>query len=839
MIFVAFLLSWTTMKRISLFFLFASTVIASEAQYRHQPASGEIRLRLKKLASLGSVLYIAAHPDDENTLAIGYYANERSMTTAYLSLTRGDGGQNLIGGELRDKLGLIRTQELLAARRVDGGIQYFTRANDFGFSKGPEETLKIWDKEAVLRDVLKVVRSFKPDIIICRFPPDSRAGHGHHTSSALLALEAYEKSDDPSVFPDQVAQYGIWKPRRVFLNVSRFFNSSINEKTPGIITIDMGGYNPLLGVSYPELSATSRSMHKSQGFGSRARRGYTPEFFELQKGDSVRTDLLEGINTSWSRVQDGKKIEALILPLQEKFSDEQPWLIVPDLIKIKKQISSLPPGIWKDRKLVEVNSLILDCLGLYAEVTADHYNQSPGKFADFSVEVQNRSKAEVTLVNFFMPELKNDSLLNKKISGGGQVVFNFKKLLPVSLNFSPPYWLKDKHGTGLFTVTNPDLIGLPENPAALTVKFFFRINEEILEYIVPVLYKSTDPVRGEVYRPVEITPPVSVEPKQAVELFPDQKTKVIHVDVRALASGTQKGSLKVKVPDGWRVSPEQIPLNLMKRGAFETHLFEVTPPAFPGESNLQISALIDGKDYQSAVEEIAYDHIPVQTLQFSSEIRLIRSDIRFSSGRVGYVQGAGDEIAESLRSIGVDVTELKDSEITALSLQSFDAVILGIRAVNANPEIASILPALNSYCNAGGVVIMQYNTTGDLAVEKFSPFPLTISRERVTEEQSPVKILEPSHPAMSFPNKITENDFNGWVQERGLYFPGKWDPAYTALLSMNDTNEPERKGSLLTARYGKGWFVYTGISFFRQLPEGVSGAYRLMANLISLKNAPK
>lgn len=827
------------MKKIYLFLFFAFSALASEAQFRHQPASGEIRLRLKKLASLGSVLYIAAHPDDENTLAIGYYANERLMTTAYLSLTRGDGGQNLIGGELRDKLGLIRTQELLAARRVDGGIQYFTRANDFGFSKGPEETLKIWDKEAVLRDVLKVVRSFKPDIIICRFPPDSRAGHGHHTSSALLALEAYEKSDDPSVFPDQVAQYGTWKPRRVFLNVSRFFNASINEKTPGIITVDMGGYNPLLGISYPELSATSRSMHKSQGFGSRARRGYTPEFFELQKGDSVRKDLLESINTGWSRVIGGKNIEALIFPLYEKFKDEQPWLIVPDLIKIRKQISSLAPDIWRDRKLAEVNALIIDCLGLYAEVTADHYNQSPGKMAEFSVEVQNRSNSEVTLLNIFLPELKNDSLFNKKILGGGQVVFNFKKILPISLSFSPPYWLKEKHGTGLFTVANPDLIGLPENPPALSARFVFRINEELLEYSVPVLYKSTDPVRGEVYRPVEITPPVSIEPGQAVEIFPDQKTKVIRVNVRALVSGTQNGLLKARVPAGWKVSPAEVSLSLNKKGAFETHLFEVTPPVAPGEGSFQISALIEGKEFQSAVGEITYDHIPVQTLQSSSEIRMIRSDIQYSARRVGYIQGAGDEIAVSLRSIGVEVTELKVSEITSESLKSFDAVMLGIRAINANPEITSILPALNSYCQDGGVVIMQYNTTGDLAVEKFSPFPLTISRERVTEEQSPVKILEPSHPAFNFPNKITTNDFNGWVQERGLYFPGKWDPAYTALLSMNDFNEPERKGSLLTARFGKGWFVYTGISFFRQLPEGVTGAYRLMANLISLKNVPK
>ena len=810
-----------------------------QAQFTHQPSSGEIRLRLKKLLTLGSVLYIAAHPDDENTLAIGYYANEKLMSTAYLSLTRGDGGQNLIGNELRDKLGLIRTQELLAARRIDGGLQYFTRANDFGFSKGPEETLRIWDKEEVLRDVLKVIRSFKPDIVICRFPPDARAGHGHHTSSALLALEAFEKSADPAVFPDQVAQHGAWKPRRVFLNVSRFFNSSINEKTPGIITIDMGGYNPLLGVSYPELSATSRSMHKSQGFGSRARRGYTPEFFELQRGDSVKNDLLENINTTWSRIPGGKNIEILIRETQQKFKDEEPWLVVQDLLQIRKQISLLGPDTWRDRKLIEVNALIRDCLGLYAEVTADYYFQAPGAVAEFTIEVQNRSKTDLIVSHFLLPEIGLDSSLNKKISQGAQLVFNLKKKLPANIPFSPPYWLKEKHGIGLFTVADPFLIGRPENPPALTGKFVFKIGDELLDINVPVLFKSTDPVRGEIYRPVEITPPVSIEPFETVDIFPDLKPKAIRVNIRSLSQTRQSGVLKVNVPLGWKITPEQVAFSLEKKGALATHSFEITPPISIQEASMKLTAVVNGVEYQSAIEQITYDHIPVQTLQSPSEIRLIRSDIKVVAKRVAYIQGAGDEIPSALRSVGVDVTVLKDEEISAGTLNSFDAVVLGIRALNTNPAIATIIPNLLSYSENGGVVILQYNTTGELAVEKFSPFPITLSRERVTEEQSAVRMLEPGHPALIFPNKITEKDFDGWVQERGLYFPGKWDQAFTALFSMNDIGEPERKGSLLIARHGKGWFVYTGLSFFRQLPEGVSGAYRIMANLISLKHAPK
>ena len=823
-----------------LLFLFVTfSASAVYAQFYPQLSSGEIRLKLEKLNTLGSVLYIAAHPDDENTLAIGYYANERKMTTAYLSLTRGDGGQNLIGGELRDKLGLIRTRELLEARKIDGGIQFFTRANDFGFSKGPEETLSVWDKNEILHDVLKVVRSFKPDIIICRFPPDSRAGHGHHTSSALLALEAFEKSGDPSVFPEQVAQYGAWKPRRVFLNLSRFFNQNLNEKTPGVITIDMGGYNPLLGVSYPELSAASRSMHKSQGFGSRARRGYTPEFFELQRGDSVKNDLLEGINTSWSRVNGGKKIEILIKKVIAKFNDDQPWLSVPALLNIRTQINLLEPGIWKKRKIDEVNRLITDCLGLYAEVTADHYYQSPDGKAELSVEIQNRSKLDISLISLALPELKSDSLINSELKAGGQLLFQLKKKIPSDLEYSPPYWLKEKHSPGLFTVADRSKIGMPENNAALNGIFKFRIADQLLEISVPVLFKSTDPVRGEIYRPVEITPPVSLESSQSAELFPTAGVKRIRLNIRSLIPAQNQGIIRLNVPAGWKVTPQQIPFSLDKKGQVRVVEIEVTPPQEESEGMLNISAEINGRFYNAAVEEIAYDHIPVQTLQNPADIKLIRTDIRIEAKKIGYIQGAGDDIPASLRSLGIDVTELKNEEISTQLLSGFDAVVLGIRALNTNDNIRAIMPDLLKYCEAGGTLITQYNTNGDLQTDQFSPFGLTISRERVTQENSPVKILAAAHPVLNFPNRISDRDFEGWVQERGLYFPGKWDPAFTPVLSMNDAGEPERKGSLLVAKHGNGYYVYTGLSFFRQLPEGVTGAFRLFTNLLSLKNAPK
>ncbi|MFM7193495.1 MAG: PIG-L family deacetylase [Bacteroidota bacterium] len=808
----------------------------AEAQYYRQPDAAAIRLKLKKLNTLGAVLYVAAHPDDENTLSIGWFANERLMTTGYLSMTRGDGGQNLIGGELRDKLGLIRTRELIAARGVDGGRQFFTRANDFGFSKNPGETLRIWDKQVILSDVLKVFRIFQPDVIITRFPPDARAGHGHHTSSALLALEAFDLASKPSSFPEQAKEVGTWQPRRLYLNVSRFFDPNVNEKTPGILTIDMGGYNPLLGRSYNELSAESRTMHKSQGFGSAARRGYLPEFFQWQKGDSVKHDLFEGINTTWTRVKGGERIQPVVNRAIDQFRDETPWSIVPTLLEVRKAIRSLEPGIWKSRKLAETEELIRDCMGLYAEITADRYHQVSGDQAMLNIQVVNRSSLNVKLAGLSIPTVSMDSVMGMAIGRNIPFTLTLRKKLKSGLPNSDPYWLREPHPQGYFTVSDAGLITNPENPPAMKGIFRFMLEGEELSVEAPVLFKSTDPVKGELYRPVEITPPVTISIEQPVLMFPDLSSREVAIRVTAVSGPVKTGSLAVVAPEGWQVMPASIPFELEKQGSVKSFQFRVTPPSAAATGELMFRAMAGDVVCTTSIEEINYDHIPVQTLQPPAVVKLVRTPVAKLGTRIGYVPGAGDEIPDALRAIGYEVTELKEP-LPATSLTGFDAIVLGVRAVNANPVIRAFMPSLLQYAENGGTLIVQYNTNFDLAAERLAPYELRLSRFRVTEEDAQVRLLDPGHQVLNVPNKITTEDFNGWVQERGLYLPGTWAPQFKPILSMNDTGEPAGDGSVLVAPVGKGYYVYTALSFFRQLPEGVPGAYRLFANLVSLRTS--
>ncbi|MFN8342870.1 MAG: PIG-L family deacetylase [Cyclobacteriaceae bacterium] len=806
----------------------------AQAQSFRQPSAAEIKLKLKKLNVLGTVLYVAAHPDDENTRSIGYFANERMMYSGYLSMTRGDGGQNLIGSEIRDELGLIRTQELLAARRIDGGIQFFTRANDFGFSKSATETLTIWDKPSILSDVVRVIRQFKPDVIITRFPPDERAGHGHHTSSAMLALEAFDIANDASRYPE-LAPYGTWQPKRIYINTGRWWNQTINEKTPGVVTVDMGGYNALLGESYSELAARSRTMHKSQGFGSQGRRGEAPEYFEYGKGDKAEKDLFDGINTSWTRVKGGEKIQPLVDKLIRNFNEDKPAESVSDLVALRKQLLLLEDGIWKSRKLAETDQLIQACLGLFADATADHYYAAPGQSLISSVEVINRSAVPVQLERISAPVLGYDSAANISLGNNRLFTFKGKRVLSAQASFSSPYWLRKKHQDGLFVVEDPALIGTPQNKPAVEVSYTFNVLGERIEVKSPLLYKWTDPVKGELWRPFEITPPVFVNLPKAVYVFGESQPKEIQVTLRPASGETVSGIVRLEVPEGWQFDPEEATFALSGKSKEQVITFKVTPPAGESLGTLKAEVVVNGIAYSQSLQQVDYDHIPMQTMMPAAEAKLVRIAIEKRGHRIGYIRGAGDEIPEALQNMGFQVIELKDEDITAAHLSGLDAVVLGIRTFNTNERIGNLMPAVLDYAKAGGTVVVQYNTNFGFDMTHLAPYPLTLSRDRVTEENSEMRILLPEHPALTTPNKITAKDFEGWVQERGLYYPSRWDANYQAPLSANDTGESPKDGGLLVAKFGKGYYVYTGLSFFRELPEGVPGAYRLFANLVSLK----
>ncbi len=818
----------------SLFSVLLILSFSSITNAQNQPDGAQLKQKFKKLNALGSVLYVAAHPDDENTRIISLMANERLMETAYLSMTRGDGGQNLIGSEIRDLLGLIRTQELLAARRIDGGQQFFTRAIDFGFSKSADETFKIWNKEEILSDVVKIFRQYQPDVIITRFPPDERAGHGHHTGSAILAQEAFDLSAKAEKFPEQIKEFGTWQVKRLYTNTGRWWNTTINEQTPGIVSLNVGAYNELLGKSNSEISALSSSQHKSQGWGRPGQRGYDAEFLEYAKGEKAEKDIFEGVNTSWSRVKGSAKVQSLVTSAIQSFDAENPSASVPILFQLRKEIQNLENSVWKSRKLKEVEQLIQDCLGLYVEVKANQYWISPGQEVTVNFEVINRSSKEVMLEQIKSEDLSLDSTLSLSLKDDILTTLKSKKTMSPLKPYSDPYWLQQAHGLGIFSVSDKALIGKPQNDPAVTVYFKFKMGEETLTLTRPMIYKWTDPVKGELWRPAEIVPPVSVSLPEKVLIFGDENSRDVNVKIESSSETMLRGNLKLQLPPEWRSEPASVPFELKARGEERIVNFKIYPAKNEITSTLKVIAEVDGKKYDRAIQKIAYDHIPTQTLLPVTEAKLSRINLKKEGGQIGYIRGAGDDIPIALRTIGYEVWEMRNDEISLDNLKRLDAVVLGIRALNVNERIRFIMPVLLEYVKLGGTVVVQYNTNGNITTDNFSPYPLKVSRERVTEERGEVRILKPDHPILNSPNKITARDFEGWVQERGLYFPNEWDPNFESILSMNDTGETPKDGGLLVAKYGEGHYIYTGLSFFRQLPEGVPGPYKLFANIVSL-----
>ncbi|HEY4651586.1 MAG TPA: PIG-L family deacetylase [Pontibacter sp.] len=822
--------------RLSLFFLLLSGTFSAGAQAPEKASSAAVLHKLEKLNVLGSVLYVAAHPDDENTRLIAYLSNEKRYNTGYLSITRGDGGQNLIGPEIREELGIIRTQELLQARRTDGGVQFFTRANDFGFSKSANETFNIWDKEQVLADMVWVIRKFRPDVMITRFPPDERAGHGQHTASAILAEEAFTAAGDPKRFPEQLKYVEVWQPKRLLWNTGVWsFGSQaeFDKYVDKLLKVDVGGYNPLLGASYGEIAASSRSMHKSQGFGAAAVRGTSLEYLQHTKGDKADKELLEGVNTTWSRVKGGAKVEKLIRKAIDTYNPTEPATIVPTLLAARKELQKLPDGYWKTLKTDAINEVLQDALGLYLEVTASDYAATPGQALSFNVEAINRSKTPVTINAINYSFAAKDTTLQKSLAFNEPLKYSTTIKLPATMAYAQPYWLRKPGTLGMFAVEGLEDIGKPENDPAATVRFNLTIAGEPLQVTVPVVYKRTDPVEGEVYRPFIVTPPVFVNVAEGVYMFADQQPKQVSVVVKS-GKANVAGKVSLNLPKSWKAEPATIAFNLQAKGA-EQHLsFMVTPPNGQSEAELKAVATVDGRNYSYSLNEINYNHIPAQTTFPEATAKIVKLDLKKNGEKIAYLMGAGDDIPTSLRQIGYNVTMLRDSDMRLNYLQQFDAIILGVRAYNTIDRLKHYQPALLEYVKNGGNLIVQYNTNHALVLPNVGPYPLRLSRDRVTVEDAEVRFLKPNHPVLNTPNKITQKDFEGWVQERGLYFPNEWSSEYEAILSSNDPGEPARDGGLLVAKYGKGNYIYTGYSWFRELPAGVPGAYRLFVNLISL-----
>lgn len=825
-----------TKKRLPLLFVLLFLYHLSPAQKPQSQHAAGLRQALEKLNVLGSVLYVAAHPDDENTRMIAYLSKEKLYHTAYLSLTRGDGGQNLIGPEIRESLGIIRTQELLAARRIDGGSQYFTRANDFGYSKTSKETLNIWERDKILADVVWVIRKFRPDVVITRFNTEDGRTHGHHTASAILAREAFHAAANPEKFPRQLEYVEPWQPKKLMWNTSWwFFRNRDDFDTTNLMRVNVGGYNSLLGKSYTEIAAEARSMHRSQGFGASTSRGDAIEYLEPTLGPSGEF-IFDGIDVTWDRVAGGSRIEESINKIIENFDPVNPAASVPALLETRAMILSLKDPYWKEIKLKEIDQVIYGCLGLFLEAVTHQYTATGGDSLSVHVEAINRSQTPVRLKGVRFSCTQKDTALNENLAFNKELTFSTGIVIPETTPISQPYWLKKDGSEGLFHVDDQRLIGLPENEPTIRAHFDLVIDGHEVTYAKTVAYKEVDPAIGEVYKPLQITPPVFTRLDKPVYIFSENAAQHIHVAVKAGRPNLQ-AAVSVRAPAGWQITPAQASVNLSFKGEEQLVSFKLTPPSTPSSGKISANATVGETTYSYSLVNIDYDHIPSQVWFPEASSQVVRVDLQKRGELIGYVPGAGDAIPESLELIGYRVEILSDQDFNN-NLQKYDAIILGVRAYNTNDRIRYYQQKLFDYAAKGGVVITQYNTTGGLLTNELAPYPLSLSRERVSVETAPVKILAPDHPAMNYPNPISVRDFEGWVQERGLYFPNEWSDAYTAPIETSDPGEDPKAGGLLIARHGKGYYVYTGFSWFRQLPAGVPGAYRIFANLISLGKFP-
>ncbi|MCB9449041.1 MAG: PIG-L family deacetylase [Flavobacteriales bacterium] len=825
-------------------YLFCVLSLFAQTGWGQDVSSSRILQDLQRLNTVGSVLYVAAHPDDENTRLIAYLVGDMHLRTGYLSMTRGDGGQNLIGTEKGDYMGLLRTQELLEARRIDGGEQMFTRAVDFGYSKSSSETLEKWDKQAILSDVVYAIRKFRPDVIITRFPtPDSNyGGHGHHSSSALLAREAFDLAADPKAFPEQLKYVQTWQAKRLLFNASSWWNEDIEKQAkdnPAFVTVDIGAYNPLLGMSYNEIAALSRSMHKSQGFGAARVRGSQTEYLQHTAGDMAKGSLMDGIDTRWSRMENGKAIGEILDRAIRNFNPQDPSVILPDLVAAYKLIDKVKDAYWRSYKLAQARDLILACAGVYADAASDNYAVAGGEGVNVKVSVIARTGVPVKWQRLSMAA--NDTTLGVDLAFNVAKDVNVRVLMP-QRERDQPYWLQGAHDDGTFRVPSQEWIGLPENPATLTASIDLVVGGLPLTVDRPVVYSWTDRVDGERIRPLLVAPQLTGNFSNTSFVTPVGKQVDVTLNLRSWDQQVVDGTVTLTLPEGWTSEPASYPVRLDKYGAESLVRFRLTPPAVSSVGRIQ-AMWSSHKDRLLhnlyAADEVNYTHIRPQLVFPLSQVTATAVQLNTKPLRIGYIMGPGDDVPATLTQLGYKVEMLDEHAVGNNDLSKYDVIVTGVRAFNTETWLAGKKKMLMKYVENGGRMVVQYNTNGGIGDNDLGPYPLHLSRDRVTVEEAPAHIIEPRNPILDRPNKIADTDFNGWVQERGLYFADQWDAQYKPVVGWHDPDEEEKTGALLVAKYGKGTFIYTGISFFRQLPAGVPGAIRLFVNLLSNEEGKK
>jgi LmbE family N-acetylglucosaminyl deacetylase len=799
----------------------------------------EIKLALDKLNVLGSLMMIAAHPDDENTAVLAYYARGRRVETAYLSATRGEGGQNLLGSEQGDLLGLIRTQELLAARHIDGAQQFFTRAIDFGFTKTVDETLRMWGHDAILSDMVWVIREYQPDVIVLRFTGTSKDGHGQHQVSAILGREAFSVAADRQRFPEQLKWVQPWQPKRLLWNAFAFTADQLKEAqtAPGRVQIDAGDFDPVLGKSYAEIAGISRSEHKTQGMGAAQPHGSQPNYFIPLAGDKPSKDIFDGIDITWNRVPGGAAIGRQLAEADAQYDLAHPEKTVPRLLAARPAIARLAAvgNIWGVRKLHELDQAVALCAGLWVDAEASQAVQIPGASWKVKLTVLDRSQLPVGPVTVSLDGLgqERDETIAASLVFNQPASKELEMAVPPDAPYSQPFWLVHKHKGNTYAIDDQKLIGRPDPLPVLQATFKVQLGEQVITLTRPVEYRYVDRVQGEKTDPLVVAPPVAVNVIEPATVFPNQAPKKVAVMLRSEA-GAKSGTLRLQASQGWKIEPASAPFQL---AAGEEHEFSftVTPPSNAQPAHFTAIATIGGKDFESGVHVISYSHIPRQTVFPPSQGKLSPAPLTVLAKRVGYIAGAGDEVPDAIRQMGCQVTLLTDDDLAGADLTSYDAIVVGVRAYNVRDGLRANQQRLMHYVEQGGTMIVQYNVSDRRSgsLENMGPYPFTEAMDRVTVEDAPVTFISANSPLLNQPNKITEADFAGWVQERGSYFASKWDPRYETVIESHDPGENPLPGGMLMARYGKGVYIFTGYSWFRQLPAGVPGAYRIFANLLS------
>ncbi len=828
-------------KKVSTVFILGFYTVFCSAQQVRPSQSSEIYREIKTLKHLPKVLYLAAHPDDENTGLLSWLINDQNVETGYLSLTRGDGGQNLLGTEQGAALGLIRTHELLEARKLDGAQQFFTRAIDFGFSKNTTDTFKQWNADSITADVVWVIRKFRPDIIICRFPPTAAAGHGQHAASAVVAEKAFKLAGDKTAFPDQLKYVNAWQPKRVLWNTFRF--GGVNTTAENQLKVTVGQYDAQLGMGYGELAGLSRSLHKSQGAGTQSVAGIRIEYFAHVAGEPAEATLFDGVTKTWTS-QGNADIDQSLDQIISAFNFNHPDLSLPALLALRKKVMAIKDGDFKKDKIKSLDHIILSCAGFMGEVVTNQAEAVAGDHYTFRLNLISRAADPVILED--VQWLSQSENFNRKLSKDSLITIQHHIQIPADAALTEPYWLaKPPVNAATFSVPNDTLIGLPEAESPLNVLLGLKIGSEKFQVKLPLSFKKLDPVRGDVVEALRIVPALELKFTQSLYWVKENEDLRLSLHFKMNSNKPfNKGVLNLMY-NGERLGSAEV--NSIKEKDFTfDYVIPKAKLASISSNRLQLDAnyVADGAIYNKKQILIQYPHLPSLQYFAPATVTVMKGDIQAKVKKVGYIQGAGDFIPEFLRIAGVQVDILKDEDFygnidesggngNQNKLSQYDAIVLGVRANNTEKKLGRWMPFLWSYAKAGGNLVMQYNTNQDTTVDKLGMYNFTIANKRVTEENAAVRFLNPNHKLLNFPNKITADDFKGWVQERGAYFPAQWDAAYEPLFEMHDTDEEPLQGSTLYARYGKGNFIYTPLAFFRQLPAGNVGAARLFLNFLS------